>query len=191
MGVRTGRGQDQWRQPADLPLAFPRCAPCPPACLTLLFLLAGQGISGLRAQDLVGCQLVDATLQCVPGVTADPQQQIRILRRSIDADQQLEGAVEQQVAGLEALVLQGEARQGSLLRANALAALPPSAFHWYRLAPGRRHWQLIEGASGPTYTLTPADVAYEVMVVVAVPTATGSQRSSSPVVGPIMAKPGS
>ena len=163
--------------------------------LSVLVLLAGPGAAGLQAQDLVGCQLVDATLQCVPGVTADPQQQIRILRREIDADQQLEGAVEQQVAGLEALVLLGEARQGSLLRAtataDALAALPPSAFHWYRRAPGRRQWQLIEGATGPSYTLTPADVAYRVMVVVAVPTATGSQRSSSQVVGPIMARHGS
>jgi hypothetical protein len=102
--------------------------------------------------------------------------------------------VEQRVAGLDQLLLQGEARQGALLRATArvdvLAALPPSAFHWYRLAPGRRHWQLIQGASGLSYRLTPSDVAYQVMVVVAVPTSGGSQRSVSQVVGPVMAKPG-
>ncbi len=142
----------------------------------------------------MGCQLVGATLQCVPGVTADPQQQIRILRQEIAGDQQLEGAVEQGVEGLDNLVLKGEARQGALLEATAsaegLAALPPGAFHWYRLAPGRRHWQLIQGASGPSYPLTSADVAYKLMVVVAVPTGAGSQRSASQVVGPIMATPG-
>jgi len=33
----------------------------------------------VSAQDLVGCQLVGASLQCVPGVTETPQQQIRQL----------------------------------------------------------------------------------------------------------------
>jgi hypothetical protein len=176
-------------------LAFPRLPFPRPVFLPLaLLLVAGSAAPALRAQDLVGCQLVEATLQCVPGVTADPQQQISILRREIAGDQRLEGAVEQRVAGLDQLLLQGEARQGALLRATAtadvLAALPPSAFHWYRLAPGRRHWQLIQGASGASYVLTPADVAYQVMVVVAVPTSGGSQRSVSQVVGPVMAKPG-
>ncbi|PSB37292.1 hypothetical protein C7B81_10070 [Aphanothece cf. minutissima CCALA 015] len=147
----------------------------------------------LRAQDLVGCQLVDGTLQCVPGVTADPQQQIQLLRQQIAGDQRLEGAVEQRIAGLGQLLLQGEAMQGTLLQATAaaegLAALPPAAFHWYRLAPGQVQWQLIEGASGPTYALTPADVASQVMVVVAVPTPGGSQRSVSQVVGPVQPRP--
>jgi len=160
-----------------------------------MLLVTLPGVSGVRAQDLVGCQLVEGTLQCVPGVTADPQQQIQILRQEIAGDQQIEGAVEQRIDGLDQLLLQGEARQGALLQATAaadgLAALPASAFHWYRLAPGRRHWQLIQGASGPTYALTSADVAYQVMVVVAVPTTSGSQRSGSQVVGPIMGRPGS
>lgn len=159
----------------------------------LPLLLAGAGLPALRAQDLVGCQLQDGSLQCVPGVTADPQQQIRLLRQDIADDQKIEGAVEQRIAGLDRLVLQGEARQGSLLRASAAGGLPISlpatAFHWYRLAPGRRNWQLIQGAGGATYGLTPADVAYQVMVVVAVPTAGGSQRSVSQVVGPIKAGP--
>ncbi len=162
--------------------------------LTLL-LVTGPGVPGLKAQDLVGCQLVQGTIQCVPGITADPQQQIRLLRQEISGDQRIEGAVEQRIAGLNQLLLQGEARQGALLQATAmgdgLAALPPTAFHWYRLAPGRSNWQLIQGASGPTYALTTADVAYQVMVVVAIPTSSGSQRSVSQVVGPVMARPGS
>ncbi len=167
-----------------------------PRVLPSLAALLAVGLSsgGLRAQDLVGCQLLDGTLQCVPGVTADPQQQINILRSEIATDQKIEGAVEQRVAGLDRLLLQGEAREGQLLSAGAaagaLAALPPTAFHWYRLAPGRNHWQLVQGASGPTYKLTAADVAYQVMVVVAVPTGGGSQRSSSSPVGPIKASLG-
>ena len=178
-----------------IPLTFLRRSLRVHAVLPLgLLLLMGPG-AGVKAQDLVGCQLVQGTLQCVPGITADPQQQIQLLRQEIAGDQQIEGAVEQRITGLNQLLLQGEARQGALLQATAtadlLAALPPSAFHWYRLAPGRRNWQLIQGASGPTYALTPADVAYQVMVVVAVPTASGSQRSVSQVVGPVMARPGS
>jgi len=57
--------------------------------------------SGLLAQTMVqGCQLVNGSLQCVPGITADPQQQIRDLRQEIGADQALEVAVEQQISGL-------------------------------------------------------------------------------------------
>jgi hypothetical protein len=174
------------------PLAFlpsglrPRFVPSLAALLA-----AGLSAGGLRAQDLVGCQLLDGSLQCVPGVSADPQQQIRILRKEIATDQKIEGAVEQRVTGLDRLLLQGEAREGRLLSAAAatgvLTPLPPTAFHWYRLAPGRRHWQLIQGATGPTYKLTAADVAYQVMVVVAVPVAGGSQRTVSTPVGPIKA----
>lgn len=88
--------------------------------------------AGLKAQDLVGCQLVQGTLQCVPGITADPQQQIQLLRQEIAGDQQIEGAVQQRIAGLNQLLLQGEARQGALLQATAtadvLASLPPAPF---------------------------------------------------------------
>jgi hypothetical protein len=144
------------------------------------------------AQDLVGCQLVDGSLQCVPGINADPQKQIRILRREIAADQSLEGAVEQRIDALGTLLLKGEAREGTLLRASlsaeALAGLPPTAFHWYRHAPSRNRWELIEGARGPTYLLGSGDVAWEVMVVVAVPTPQGSRRMASAPVGPVRAK---
>lgn len=144
-----------------------------------------------RSQDLVGCQLTDdGQLQCVPGVSADPQSQIRAMRQEISTDLQLEGAVQQQINGLQQLVLAGQAAEGKLLTAtlsaDALAGLPPQAFHWYRLTPGSGRWVLISGASGPTYVLQPADVQARVMVVVAVPTeGGGSQRQPSKPVGPI------
>ena len=146
----------------------------------------------LQAQDMVdGCQLVDGSLQCVPGVTADPQQQIRDLNQQISTDQKLETAVQQQINGLQQLVLQGQAAEGNLLQAtltaDALAGLPPSAFHWYRLPVGKSRWLLIQGASGPTYVLSQQDVNAQVMLVVAVPTASGSQRQASTPVGPVNA----
>ncbi|MEB3171560.1 MAG: hypothetical protein VKK43_09315 [Synechococcaceae cyanobacterium] len=165
------------------------------AALALLVTLAGMagapGVRPLQAQDLVGCQLVDGQLSCVPGVSADPQAQIRALRQQIASDLQQENAVQQQIDGLQQLVLQGEAVQGQVLQAaalaDALAALPPQAFHWYRRTPGANQWLLIAEASGPTYVLQPQDVSTQVMVVVAVPTpGGGSQRQASPVVGPVL-----
>lgn len=153
--------------------------------LSLLIPLPGYG------QDLVGCQLVGGTLQCVPGTTASPQQQIRILQGEIQRDQVLEGAVEQGIRALGPLVLAGEAREGQLLRAtlqaDGAAGVPPAAFHWYRRAPGRLLWELIPTANGPSYTPVPGDVAYELMVIVALPTPNGSERSQSAPVGPVRA----
>ncbi|MFM7733472.1 MAG: hypothetical protein ACKO6F_08460, partial [Cyanobium sp.] len=109
--------------PLPLPPFSPRSAGrslVAAAVLAALLLPAGPA-STARAQDLVGCQLVEGTLQCVPGITADPQQQIRILDRQIGADQTLEGAVEQRISGLRQLLLQGEARQGQLLQASLQA----------------------------------------------------------------------
>ncbi len=160
------------------------------AALAALLLPAGP-VSLARAQDLVGCQLVEGTLQCVPGITADPQQQIRILDGQIGADQALEGAVEQRISGLRQLLLQGEARQGQLLQASlqadALADLPPSAFHWYRRPAAGTAWVLIAAAAGPSYRLGAADVGQQVMVVVALPSGTGSERSASAPLGPVSA----
>lgn len=144
-----------------------------------------------------GCQLLNGTLQCVPGVTADPQQQIRDLRQEIAADQSMEVAVEQQISGLQQLVLMGELAEGSLLEANVAAGLtqdplinlPAGAFHWYRLPAGGSQWLLISDASGPSYRLSSADVGSQVMVVVALPSGAGSQRQASPAVGPIGAAP--
>lgn len=143
------------------------------------------------AQDMVGCQIVDGLLSCVPGVSPQPQAQIKALRSQIATDLQLEGTVQQQIDGLQQLVLSGQAREGQLLQASlsadALAGLPPSAFHWYSLAPGSKQWVLIQGATGPTYAIQPTDVAGQVMLVVAQPTPTGSMRQASPPVGPIKA----
>jgi hypothetical protein len=146
----------------------------------------------LQAQDMVdGCQLVDGSLQCVPGVTADPQQQIRDLNQQISADQKLESTVQQQINGLQQLVLQGQAAEGTLLQASltadALAGLPPSAFHWYRLPAGTSRWLLIQGANGPSYVLSQQDINARVMVVVAVPSANGSNRQASAPIGPVNA----
>jgi hypothetical protein len=131
---------------------------------------------------------VDGQLSCVPGVSADPQSQIRALRQQINTDLQQESAVQQQIDGLQQLVLQGEAVQGAVLQATAvadvLAALPASAFHWYRRSPGANQWLLIEGAAGPSYVLQLQDVSAQVMVVVAVPAqGGGSSRQASPAIG--------
>ena len=166
----------------------------PGALLLLAALAGGAAAPGLLAQDMLsGCQLVQGELQCVPGVSADPQQQIRDLRQQIATDQNLENAVQQRIEGLQQLVLLGELAQGSLLMANLAAGLaqdplitlPPGAFHWYRLPAGASQWVLINGASGPSYRLQPADVGSQVMVVIAVPAAAGSQRQMSTPVGPV------
>lgn len=156
-------------------------------------LLALGGPTALHAQDLVGCQLQDGTLQCVPGLDATPQEQIRILRGEIAADQQLEGAVEQRIEGLKQLVLQGQARVGGLLEASlqgenaaALAAMGSALqYHWYRLAPGRSQWERIPQAQGASYSPTSNDLAYEVMVVVVRSGGGSTQRVASPAVGPV------
>ena len=151
-------------------------------------------ITGASAQSMMsGCQLVGGTLQCVPGVTADPQQQIDDLRQQIATDQQLENVVQQRIEGLSQLVLIGDVVEGSLLLANLgaglpqdpLINLPPGAFHWYRLTPGSSKWVLINSVTGPSYRLQPQDVGCQLMLVIAVATPSGSQRQASVVVGPI------
>ncbi|MCX5938959.1 MAG: hypothetical protein NTW02_12380 [Cyanobium sp. LacPavin_0920_WC12_MAG_62_9] len=151
--------------------------------------ISTAAITAASAQDLVGCQLVDGLLSCVPGVSPDPQAQIKALRSQIATDIQLEGTVQQQINGLQQMVLAGQASEGQLLQAtlsaDVLASLPPSAFHWYKLQPGSSQWILIQGASGSTYLIKANDVSSQVMLVVARPTATGSQRQATPAVGPI------
>jgi hypothetical protein len=170
-----------------------RCTATRLLLVGVLGVAAAGGTAGLRAQEMLdGCQLVQGTLQCVPGVSADPQQQIRDLRQEIATDQNLETAVEQQIAGLNQVVLQGEAAEGQLLQAtltaDAMAGLPPSAFHWYRLQPGASRWLLISEASGPSYQLGPNDVGSQVMLVVAVPQGQGSQRQATAPVGPVQGR---
>jgi len=140
---------------------------------------------------MVGCQLVGASLQCVPGVTADPQQQIKIMRQEISNDIQLEGAVQQQINGLQQLVLNGKAAVGQLLVATAQfdtsIAVPQADYHWYRLAPGQRSWVLIESAQGTTYVPAAIDIGKQVMVVVVVNQNGKVTRISAAPIGPIRA----
>jgi len=158
-------------------------------------LLLGTGLLGAvsagHSQDLVGCQLVGASLQCVPGVTADPQQQIKIMRQEISNDIQLEGAVQQQINGLQKLVLNGKAQAGQLLVAtaqfDAAMAVPQANYHWYRLAPGQRSWVLIETAQGTTYVPAAVDIGQQVMVVAVVNDNGKVKRVSSAPIGPIRA----
>ncbi|MCP9816876.1 hypothetical protein KBY76_09365 [Synechococcus sp. GreenBA-s] len=146
-----------------------------------------------RAQDLVGCQLVGADIQCVPGVSADPQQQIRALEQQLSDTLQQEGAVQQQIDGLRQLVLEGNAAVGGLLTATAVAAaqaaLPTASYHWYRLAPGQRSWVLIEGANGTSYVPSPVDIGQRVMVVAVVTQNGQVKRVASTPLGPIQAAP--
>ncbi|MEB3166966.1 MAG: hypothetical protein VKO65_09900 [Cyanobacteriota bacterium] len=148
----------------------------------------------VRAQDLVGCRLVEATLQCLPGLDATPQQQIRILQGQISDDLAQEAMVQQDIDGLRQVLLEGSAVEGDLLRARMLVdpgvdltglGANAAVYHWYRRAPGRDHWELIPAAQGDTYSVSRNDIAYELMVVVVVPGADGARRSSSAPVGPV------
>ena len=154
-----------------------------------LLALPGLGTGVAMAQDLVGCQLVGATLQCVPGITESPQQQIRQLQQEVSTDLQLEGAVQQQINGLQQLVLAGDVAVGAVLTATAVAdaqaALPSTNYHWYRLKPGQRSWVLIEGANGTTYVPAPIDIGQNIMVVAVVNQNGQVKRVASSPVGPV------
>jgi len=80
--------------------------------------------------------------------------------------------VQQQINGLEQLVLNGKAAVGQLLVAtaqfDAAIAVPQANYHWYRLAPGQRSWVLIERAQGTTYVPAAIDIGQQVMVVAVV-----------------------
>lgn len=159
-----------------------------------LLIATGLGLllpaaSLVRAQDLVGCRLVEATLQCLPGLDATPQQQIRILQGEISNDLRQEALVQQDIDGLQQVLLDGRAVEGDLLRARLALepglALNGVSYHWYRHAPGRLHWELIPAAQGDSYSISRNDIAYELMVVVVVQGADGVQRASSAPVGPV------
>ena len=151
--------------------------------------VAAAAASPWRAQDLVGCRLVGATLQCVPGVDESPQLQIEQMQQQISTDIQLEGVVQQRINGLQKLVLEGNAAVGAALTATALAdaqaALPTANYHWYRLNPGQRSWVLIEGANGTTYVPAPVDIGQSVMVVAVVNDNGTVKRVASQPVGPV------
>ena len=151
--------------------------------------LAAAAAAPLQAQDLVGCRLVGANLQCVPGVDESPQLQIQQMQQEISTDIQLEGVVQQRINGLKQLVLQGDAAVGAVLTATAVAdaqaALPTANYHWYRIKPGQRSWVLIEGANGTTYVPAPVDIGQNVMVVAVVNENGTVKRVASQPLGPI------
>jgi hypothetical protein len=142
-----------------------------------------------HSQMMAGCRLVQGSLQCVPGLTADPQQQIEILDQQISNTEQQEGAIEQTIQGLEAIELRGAADEGALLTASLRGALSnavaPANYHWYQGSPGAGRWVLIESASGPTFIPGAGNVGQLLMVVLTVSEPDGVKRISSSPVGPI------
>lgn len=151
--------------------------------------LAAAAAAPLQAQDLVGCRLVGANLQCVQGVDESPQLQIQQMQQEISTDIQLEGVVQQRINGLKKLVLQGDAAVGAVLTAttvaDAQAALPTANYHWYRIKPGQRSWVLIEGANGTTYVPAPVDIGQNLMVVAVVNENGTVKRVASQPLGPV------
>ena len=142
-----------------------------------------------HSQMMAGCRLVQGTLQCVPGLTADPQQQIQILDQQISNAEQQEGSIEQTIQGLEAIELRGKADEGALLtaslRGTLLKTVAPANYHWYQRSPGADRWVLIESASGPTFIPGAGNIGQSLMVVLTVSEADGVKRISSPPVGPV------
>jgi predicted regulator of Ras-like GTPase activity (Roadblock/LC7/MglB family) len=151
--------------------------------------VAAAGALTAQAQDLVGCRLVGATLQCVPGVDESPQLQIKQMQQEISTDIQLEGVVQQRIDGLQQLVLNGDAAVGAALTATAVAdsqaALAEAQYHWYKLNPGQRSWVLIEGAKGTTYVPAPVDIGQNIMVVAVVNQNGQVKRVASQPIGPV------
>ncbi|MEB3362639.1 MAG: hypothetical protein VKI42_11015 [Synechococcaceae cyanobacterium] len=147
-------------------------------------------VADALCQEPPGCTLLDGMLQCAPGVSVAPLQRIPILLSGSGKEQ---GGSSVRMPGVAAapLVLEGRALEGAWLRANVgspgLEPLPDSAYHWYHKPPGRLRWELITGASGPAYQLQRGDMAYEVMVLVAIPSPGGSRRLISNALGPVMA----
>ena len=152
------------------------------------------GMSGLLARPglgqgvLVGCRL-GATLQCVPGLTMKPEQQIKVLKQQIASDQQTEGAIRQTIEGLREFELSGRTSVGSVLKASL--DFNPDAFeavqvHWYRRLPETSGWQLVGEVDQRSYQLTSADLGTTVMAVVAMqPNGKEVIRHQSNVLGPI------
>lgn len=141
-------------------------------------------------QESPGCKWLDGLLHCAPGVSVAPLQRIPILS-SGSGKEPGSSSVQPPSVAPPPLVLEGRAQEGAWLRAKigtpGLTALPDSAYHWYHKPPGRLRWELISGATGPAYQLQRGDMAYEVMVVVALPSPGGSRRLISNVLGPVMA----
>ena len=154
-------------------------------CLTLMAAVP----LGLSAQGMLpGCRLENGSLQCVPGMTASPQQQIQVLDGQIEQGLQREGHLEQTIEGLKRFVLAGQAREGALLEAQPMlqgAAVDELGVHWYRRGE-QGNWILIESASGTTYQVSADDQQSTIMAVLVVRDSNGKiKRISSNAIGPV------
>ena len=142
-----------------------------------------------QAQGMLpGCRLEGGSLQCVPGLTADPEQQINVLNQEISTDVQREGRITQTIQGLKTFVLIGEAKEGELLKAKfdlQGEQINSVEIHWYQ-RQGDGHWKLVSNRSEENYRISQADRGGSVMAVMVVATSDGNvKRVSSNVIGPI------
>lgn len=142
-----------------------------------------------QAQGMLpGCRLEGGSLQCVPGLTADPQQQIHVLNKEISTDVQAEGRIKQTIQGLKQFVLIGEAREGQLIKTKfdlQGEQIKTVHIHWYQ-RQGDGHWKLVSDRSEETYQISQDDQGSQIMAVMVVATSDGEvQRVSSNVIGPI------
>ena len=154
-------------------------------CLTLMAAVP----FGASAQGMLpGCRLENGSLQCVPGLTASPEQQIQVLDGQIDQGLEQEGHLQQAIQGLQRFVLVGEAREGALLKAELQlqgADVDELDVHWYRRS-GQGNWTLVESGSGHSYQVGPQDRQDRLMAVLVVRGRDGKiQRISSNMIGPI------
>lgn len=142
-----------------------------------------------QAQGMLpGCRLVGGSLQCVPGLTATPEQQINVLNQEVSADQQLEGRITQTIQGLKQFILVGKAEEGQLLRATfdlQSDSMESVHIHWYQ-RQGNEPWNLVSNVKEETYRISQADRNRSLMAVLVVVTSDGEvKRVSSNVVGPV------
>ncbi len=142
-----------------------------------------------QAQGMLpGCRLEGGSLQCVPGLTADPEQQINVLNQEVSKDIQTEGRITQTIQGLKEFVLIGEAKEGQLLKAKfdlQREQIKRVDIHWYQ-RQGDGHWKLVSDRSEETFRISQADRGGKVMAVMVVETSDGAvKRVSSNVIGPI------
>lgn len=182
----------RWPRSANVH-APPHCGA--PGCATLLARLLALPMALLatagHSQEQPGCQLRDGILNCAPGVSESPLPLIPIVSPTSGNAGETRASVPAPPVATARLALVGRAREGAWLRATLIAPgqAPPSdsACHWYHKPPGRLRWELIAGATGPTYRLQRNDMAYDVMVLVVLPSSAGSSRLISKPIGPVMA----
>ena len=150
---------------------------------TLLMVITAGLSAGTSAQGLLpGCRLENGSLQCVPGLTADPQQQIQVLDGRINRDVRTEGQLEQAIEGLKRFELIGEAKEGQLIKAELMlqgGGFDEVHIHWYR-RNNQGNWQLVDNVTESTYRVGPSDRGDQLMAVLVVRTSDGKvQRISS------------